>query len=107
TRKYTGQDARRTRESAVAALEKDMATAIIGLRNIGGTCARARARGGEEVVLSATTPDKVTRLAGEIGAGATPAGSNREAVQGADAVVLALWLDTMRAVIEGGCGFLS
>jgi predicted dinucleotide-binding enzyme len=78
----------------------DMATAIIGVGNIGGTVARALARGGEQVVLSATTPDKVTRLAGEIGADATPAGSNREAVQAADAVVLALWLDPMRAVID-------
>lgn len=77
-----------------------MATAIIGIGNIGGTVARALARGGEEVVLSAATPDKVTKLAGEIGAGATPAGSNREAVQAADAVVLALWLDPMRAVID-------
>ena len=77
-----------------------MTTAIIGIGNIGGTVARALAAGGEEVVLSATRPDEVKKLADEIGTGATPAANNREAVQRADSVVLALWLGQMQAVID-------
>ena len=77
-----------------------MTTAIIGIGNIGGTVARELAAGGEEVVLSATNHDAVSKLAGEIGVGATAARDNREAVRRADTVVLALWLEPMRAVIE-------
>jgi predicted dinucleotide-binding enzyme len=77
-----------------------MTTAIIGLGNIGGTVARELARGGEEVVLSATRPEEVQKLAQEIGPAATAANNNRDAVQRADAVVLALWLGPMQAVIE-------
>ena len=76
-----------------------MTTAIIGIGNIGGTVARALSAGGEEVVLSATRPDEVRKLADEIGARATAASNNREAVQRADTVFLALWLDRMQAVI--------
>lgn len=75
-----------------------MTTAIIGIGNIGGTIARELAAGGEELVLSATDQDAVQKLAREIGASA--ATGNREAVRRADAVVLALWLDPMRGVIE-------
>jgi predicted dinucleotide-binding enzyme len=81
-------------------MEKDMTTAIIGIGNIGGTVARALATGGEQVMLSATRPDEVQRLADEIGAGATAARDNRDAVRRADAVVLALWLDPMQAVVK-------
>ncbi len=77
-----------------------MATAIIGIGNIGGTVARELASGGEAVVLSATSPDAVKKLATEIGTPATAARSNRDAVQQADAVILALWLGPMKTVID-------
>ncbi len=76
-----------------------MATAIIGLGNIGGTVARQLAAGGETVVLSAGDPEAAKKLAGEIGGNAEAAWSNRDAVQGASAVVLALWLDAIRVVV--------
>jgi 8-hydroxy-5-deazaflavin:NADPH oxidoreductase len=80
--------------------EIDMTTAIIGVGNIGGTVARELASGGEPVLLSATNSDKVQKLAAEIGTPATAALDNRDAIQRADAVILALWLDPMKAVID-------
>jgi predicted dinucleotide-binding enzyme len=77
-----------------------MTTAIIGVGNIGGTVARELAAGGEPVLLSATNSDKVQKLAAEIGPSATAALDNRDAVQRADAVILALWLDPMKTVID-------
>jgi len=76
-----------------------MTTAIIGIGNIGGTVARDLAAGGEPVVLAAGNLDDVKKLAAEIGASATAATSNRDAVERADTVVLALWLDSMKGVI--------
>jgi predicted dinucleotide-binding enzyme len=77
-----------------------MTTAIIGVGNIGATVARELAAGGEPVLLSATNSDKVQKLAAEIGTSATAALGNRDAIQRADAVILALWLDPMKAVID-------
>ena len=77
-----------------------MATAIIGIGNIGGTVARDLASGGEQVILSAVNADDLAKLAGEIGSRATAAASNREAVQRASTVVLALWLGPMKTVID-------
>jgi 8-hydroxy-5-deazaflavin:NADPH oxidoreductase len=76
-----------------------MTTAIIGVGNIGGTVARHLAAGGEQVVLSAGNRDDAKKLAAEIGPSATAATSNRDAVERADNVVLALWLDPMKGVI--------
>jgi 8-hydroxy-5-deazaflavin:NADPH oxidoreductase len=77
-----------------------MTTAIIGTGQIGGTVARELASGGETVVLSAGNTDNVKKLASEIGGQATAAPSNRNAVQGANTIVVALWLGPMRSVIE-------
>ena len=76
-----------------------MTTAIIGIGNIGGTVARELAAGGESVVLAASDPAAAKKLAADIGGKAEAAGSNREAVERANTVVLALWLDAMKAVI--------
>ena len=77
-----------------------MTTSIIGIGHIGGTVARELVSGGESVVLSAVNTDNVNKLASEIGGQATAASSNRNAVQGADTIVVALWLGAMRSVIE-------
>ena len=77
-----------------------MATAIIGVGNLGGTVARELAAGGEPVVLSASSQAKARKVAAEIGSPASAALNNRDAVQRADIVVFALWLDPMREVID-------
>jgi 8-hydroxy-5-deazaflavin:NADPH oxidoreductase len=77
-----------------------MTTAIIGIGNIGGTLARELAAGGEAVVLSASRPAVVQKLAAEIGPPTIAASSNRDAVQPADAVIFALWLGPMKTVID-------
>jgi 8-hydroxy-5-deazaflavin:NADPH oxidoreductase len=77
-----------------------MATAIIGIGNLGATVARQLAAGGEPVVLSATRQAKAKQLAAEIGAPASAALNNRDAVQRADNVVLALWLGPMQEAID-------
>jgi predicted dinucleotide-binding enzyme len=77
-----------------------MATAIIGLGNLGGTVARELAAGGEPVILSASSQAKARKAAAQIGSPAGAALNNRDAVQRADSVVFALWLDPMREVID-------
>ena len=83
-----------------------MTTAIIGIGNIGGTVARDLAAGGESVVLSAGNPEEAKKLATEIGPRATAARNNLDAVEGATTVVLALWLDPMKGVIDEISGVL-
>jgi len=75
-------------------------TAIIGIGNIGGTVARELAAGGESLVLSAGNRDTAKKLATEIGGRAAAARNNRDAVERANTVILALWLDPMRGVID-------
>src|SRR5438094_2728295 len=75
-----------------------MTTAIIGTGNIGGQVARFLVAGGERVVLAARNESHAAALANELGplASAAPV---RQAIEGADAVVLAVWLDTTRELI--------
>jgi len=77
-----------------------VATAIIGIGNLGGTVARELASGGEPVILSASSQAKARKAAAQIGSAASAALNNRDAVQRADNVVFALWLDPMREVID-------
>jgi 8-hydroxy-5-deazaflavin:NADPH oxidoreductase len=77
-----------------------MATAIIGVGNLGGTLARELASGGEPVILSASSQAKARKVAAEIGSPASAALNNRDAVQRADNVVFALWLGPIREVID-------
>src|SRR5436189_683956 len=72
-----------------------MATAIIGIGNIGGTLARHLVRGGEPVVLAAKDEANAAALAQELGEHARAA-SVEEAIAEADAVVFAIWLDTIK-----------
>jgi 8-hydroxy-5-deazaflavin:NADPH oxidoreductase len=75
-----------------------MTTAIIGIGNIGGAVARHLVAGGESVVLAATDQPHVEALAGELGPLARAA-SVEDAIADGDAVVFAVWLDTMRELI--------
>jgi 8-hydroxy-5-deazaflavin:NADPH oxidoreductase len=76
-----------------------MATAIIGIGNLGGTVARELASGGEPVILSASSQAKARKLTEAIGGAASAALNNRDAIQRADNVLLALWLASIREVI--------
>jgi 8-hydroxy-5-deazaflavin:NADPH oxidoreductase len=75
-----------------------MTTAIIGIGKIGGAVARHLVAGGEPVVLAATDQSHVEALAGELGPLARGA-SVEDAIAGGDAVVFAVWLDTMRELL--------
>src|SRR5881394_2130247 len=72
-----------------------MATAIIGIGNIGGALARDLVRGGEPVVLAAKDEANAAALAQELGELARAA-SVEEAIADAEAVVFAVWLDTLK-----------
>ncbi len=65
-----------------------MRLAIIGAGNVGSSLAEAAAKAGHNVTLSAAHPAHAVEVAGK--AGATPAASNAEAVEGADVLVLAV-----------------
>lgn len=65
-----------------------MNIAIIGAGNVGGGLAAAATKAGHGVVISASTPTNAQDTAAQ--AGAKAAGSNAEAVKGADVVVLAV-----------------
>jgi len=75
-----------------------MTTAIVGVGNIGSALARHLVAGGEPVVLAAKDESRAQALAGELGPLAGAA-SVEDAISGADTVVLAVWLDSMRELI--------
>jgi predicted dinucleotide-binding enzyme len=67
-----------------------MTTAIIGTGGLGSAIARQLAAGGETLQLSSADTESARTLAAAIGGAAVVALDNRSALQGADAVVLAL-----------------
>ena len=75
-----------------------MTTAIIGIGKIGGAVARHLVAGGESVVLAAKEESNAEALAGELGPLARAA-SVEDAIADGDAVIFAVWLDTMRELI--------
>jgi 8-hydroxy-5-deazaflavin:NADPH oxidoreductase len=76
-----------------------MTTAIIGSGKIGGALARHLVRGGEPVILAAKDEANAATLAQELGEHARAA-SVEEAIAEADAVVFAVWLDTIKELIS-------
>jgi 8-hydroxy-5-deazaflavin:NADPH oxidoreductase len=77
-----------------------MTTAIIGTGGIGSAIARQLASGGETLRLSSADHESARTLAAEIGRAAVVAAGNRDALQGADAVVLALRFTVLKDVID-------
>ena len=75
-----------------------MQIAIIGAGNVGKALAGAAVRAGRGVVMSAGNPDEAKEAARL--AGARAAGSNPEAVRGADAVILAVPTPALDAVLS-------
>ena len=84
-----------------------MTTAIIGTGVIGSAIARQLASGGESLRLSSADSESARRLAAEIGRAAVAAAGNRDALQGADAVVLALRFTALKGVINEIAGPLT
>jgi predicted dinucleotide-binding enzyme len=77
-----------------------MTTAIIGTGKIGSVIARQLASGGETLRLASADSESARRLAEEIGRAAVAAVDDRDALQGADAVVLALRFTVLKGVID-------
>jgi 8-hydroxy-5-deazaflavin:NADPH oxidoreductase len=76
-----------------------LTTAIIGTGNIGKAVARHLVNGGERVAIASRDKSHADALALELGNLASSV-SVREAVAGSEAVVLALWLDPMKDLIN-------
>jgi 8-hydroxy-5-deazaflavin:NADPH oxidoreductase len=83
-----------------------MTTAIVGVGNIGSSVARHLVAGGEPVVLTAKDESRAQALAEELGPLARAA-SAEDAISGADAVLLAVWLDTMKELIPAYANLLT
>ena len=77
-----------------------MTTAIIGNGGIGSVIARELASGGEALRLSSADNESARTLAAGIGRAAVAAVDNHDALQGADAVVLALRFTALKGVID-------
>jgi 8-hydroxy-5-deazaflavin:NADPH oxidoreductase len=73
-------------------------TAILGVGNIGSALARHLVRGDEPVLLASKDETRARALADQLGPLARAA-SVESAITGADAVVLALWLDTIKDLV--------
>jgi predicted dinucleotide-binding enzyme len=84
-----------------------VATAIIGTGGLGSVIARELVSGGEALRLSSTNKESARTLAAEIGRAAVVAVDNRDALEGADAVVLALRFGVLKGVIAEIAGALT
>jgi 8-hydroxy-5-deazaflavin:NADPH oxidoreductase len=84
-----------------------MTTAIIGTGGLGTVIARQLASGGETVRLSSADSKSARTLAAQIGRAAVVATGNRDALQGADAVVLALRFTVLKGVVDEIAGQLA
>ena len=77
-----------------------MTTAIIGTGGTGSAIARQLASGGETLQLSSADVKSARTLAVQIGPAALVAAGNRDALQDADAIVLALRFTVLKSVID-------
>jgi 8-hydroxy-5-deazaflavin:NADPH oxidoreductase len=77
-----------------------MTTAIIGTGGIGSAIAGQLASGGETLRLSSADHQSARTLAAKIGRAAVVAVDNRDALESADAVILALRFTVLKAVID-------
>jgi 8-hydroxy-5-deazaflavin:NADPH oxidoreductase len=84
-----------------------MTTAIIGTGGLGSVIARQLASGGETLRLSSADRESARTLAAQIGHAAVVADGNRDALQGAGAVILALRFIVLKSVIDEIAGPLA
>jgi 8-hydroxy-5-deazaflavin:NADPH oxidoreductase len=75
-------------------------TAVVGTGGIGSAIACQLASGGEDLRLSSADRDSARKLAERIGERAVVAGDNRDALQAAGAVILALRFTVLNDVID-------
>jgi NADPH-dependent F420 reductase len=75
-----------------------MRIAIIGTGNVGSGLARACVAAGHEVVLTARHAEHAMKVASDVGG--TAAASNREAVEGAELVVLAVPSTAVASILD-------
>ena len=80
--------------------EVPLTTAIIGTGGIGSVIARQLASGCETLRLSSADTASARTLAAQIGRAAVVAAGNRDALQGAGAVILALRFTVLKGVID-------
>jgi 8-hydroxy-5-deazaflavin:NADPH oxidoreductase len=86
-------------ESYESPLPAVMTTAIIGTGGLGSVIAHGLAAGGESLRLSSADSKSAQALAAGIGTRAVVAVDNHDALQGSDAVILALRFSVLEAVI--------
>ena len=84
-----------------------MTTAIIGTGGLGSVIARQLASGGETLRLSSADRESARTLAAQVGRAAVVAAGNRDALQDAGAVVLALRFAVLKGVIDEIGGLLA
>lgn len=77
-----------------------MTVAVIGTGGLGSVIALHLASGGERLRLSSADLESAQNLAKEIGPAAVVAADNRDALRGAEAMVLALRFPVLKGVIE-------
>jgi len=77
-----------------------MTTAIIGTGGLGSAVARLLASSGESLQLSSADAQSARTLAAAVGGAAVAAADNRGALEGADAVILALRFTVLKDVID-------
>lgn len=73
-----------------------MKIAVIGAGNVGQALSTSFGRAGHQVVLTAASAESAAEIAAEVGAAAT--GSNRDAAQQAELIVLAVWYSEHESV---------
>lgn len=83
-----------------------MTTAIVGVGSLGSTVARHLVAGDEAVVLAAQDEAHAVDLAQELGPQAEAA-PVEDAIEAADVVVLALWLDQIRELVPAQARLLE
>jgi predicted dinucleotide-binding enzyme len=84
----------------------DSTVAIIGTGNLGSTLAASFAAGGQDFLLAGRDQEKARKLATDLG-GHAEVVSIDEAVDRADVLVLAVWLDAFRQLIAQYGGRLA
>ncbi len=77
-----------------------MTSGIIGTGALGSAIARQLASGGEILRLSSADTKSARELASQIGRAVVVAADNRDALEGAEAVVLALRFTVLKSVID-------
>jgi 8-hydroxy-5-deazaflavin:NADPH oxidoreductase len=84
-----------------------MTTAIIGTGGIGSAIAHQLASGGESLRLASADAESARKLVADLGRDAVVAIDNRDALQGVEAVVLALRFNVLKAVIDEIAGSVA